>query len=107
MVKWRIGGWIRQGNIGEEQKAAVSGSARRIIMDGPMLCRMVGDHVRADEVPTSSSSSSSSAVPVLLFGFLSKGGGNAQNLKFELRLEIADAQSHKLRPPSLTGRLSQ
>ena len=47
MVKWRIGGWIRQGNIGEEQKAAVSGSARRIIMDGPMLCRMDGDHVRA------------------------------------------------------------
>ena len=50
MVKWRIGGWIRQGNIGEEQKAAVSGSARRIIMDGPMLCRMDGDHVRAEVV---------------------------------------------------------
>ena len=49
MVKWRIGGWIRQGNIGEEKKAAVSGSARRKIMDGPMLCRMDGDHVRADE----------------------------------------------------------
>ena len=68
MVKWRIGVMDSARHIGEEKKAAVSGSARRKIMDGPMLCRMDGDHVRADEVPTRSSSFKPSAVPAALWG---------------------------------------